>query len=424
MNYFVMAKNSLKKNMKNQVTFLIICIISVTLHFLYTTLVYNSGTVLISKVSLLAIILKASIVIIIILLSFFTIYSYTSYIRLRKKEFTIKILIGMTKNELALCLMLENLILMVVCVSVGIILGTIFSKIFFLLIINYLGFPNLLFSLSAVNYTSTLEFFIILYVIIVLRTRRLLKNMDKSNDFNLCKPIKEKVEKIKIYAYIIIYILDIVAIIYTTQTGGKKYLYLWLACMLMIYGVVFYGRKALIFLMKKGNGLYKSKFILLQQFATNVKKDSVFIFLIAYVSFLFITYNLVCEIGVFNKYSGGISGGELRIFRLLAMFTNLLFFAISSSITYFKFQMELENINKYFKKLYMIGVTKEEFEFLIRYRLRILFFVPCTLCAVASIIFVLSIGFHSRRFSFNEGVILIAYAFNIYGYKKSIMVLE
>lgn len=414
MNYLLMAKNSMKKNVRKQITFIITCIIAITFHFLYTTLIYNNGTILIAKASILGIILKASIGIIIIILSFFTIYSYTSYIRLRSREFKIKLLIGMTRGELALCILFENLILMAACLSIGILLGTIFSKFFFLVIINYLGFPNLLFSLGTVNYISTLEFFIILYVIITLRTLKLLKKPATLKKSILLKPTK----KVKGLVYILLIIADLGALVYQANNGGVLYLYIWISCMLILYGMVFYLRKFAFNLMKKTGYFNKSNFLLLKQFSRNIEKDNLFIFLIAYSSFLFITYNLVCEVGVFNKYSYEISSNGLKIFRLITLFTNLLFFAISSSITYFKFQMELESIARYFKKLYMLGITKEEFDFLIKYRLRILFFLPCTLCAITSVLFVLT-GTHIRHFGLNQGVIATSYFYNIYGYKKA-----
>ncbi|MBU3218210.1 FtsX-like permease family protein [Clostridium estertheticum] len=419
MNYYIMAKNSLRRNMRKQITFLITCIISSTLLFLYTTLIYNNGTVLISLPLVFgSLIFTASLGNIIILLSFFTIYSYSSYIKLRSTEFKIMLLIGTTKSELALCLLFENLILMFVCMSIGILLGTIFSKFFFLLVINYLNFPNLGISLSSVNYMSTFEFFIIIYVIITLRTTYLLKDMHTVNNFIVIKPKNIISKKIKLIIYLFFIITDVCCMIYQTRIGSNSfYLYTWIDCLLMIYGLVFYGNKLIPLAINKGHHFHKNIFLLIKQSATNIEKDKVFIFILACVSFLFINFNLICEYAISINHSV-MSINELKVLRLITFLTNLLFFTISSSITYFKFQMELVNINKYFKQLYMIGITKEEFDLLIIYRLRSLFFLPCTLCAITSIILVLTM--HIQHVNLNEFIIVTSYFFNIYDYKKAV----
>ncbi|MPQ33229.1 FtsX-like permease family protein [Clostridium estertheticum] len=419
MNYYIMAKNSLRRNIRKQITFLITCIISSTLLFLYTTLIYNNGTVLISLPLVFgSLIFTASLGNIIMLLSFFTIYSYTSYIKLRSTEFKIMLLIGTTKNELALCLLFENLILMFVCMSIGILLGTIFSKFFFLLVINYLNFSNLGVSLSSINYMSTFEFFIIIYVIITLRTTYLLKDMHTVNNFIIIKPKKIIGKKIKLIIYLFFIITNVCFMIYQTRIGSNSYsIYTWIDCLLMIYGLVFYGNKLTPLAINKGHHFHKNIFLLIKQSATNIEKDKVFIFILACVSFLFINFNLICEYAIFIKHSV-MSINELKVLRLITFLTNLLFFTISSSITYFKFQMELVNINKYFKQLYMIGITKEEFDLLIIYRLRSLFFLPCTLCAITSIILVLTM--HIQHVNLNEFIIVTSYFFNIYAYKKAV----
>ncbi|WAG63181.1 FtsX-like permease family protein [Clostridium estertheticum] len=346
------------------------------------------------------------------LLSFFTIYSYTSYIKVRRTEFKIMLLIGTTKNELALCLLFENLILMFVCMTLGILLGTIFSKFFFLLVVNYLNFPNLRVSLSSVNYMSTFEFFMIIYVIITLRTTHLLKNMHTINNFIVRKSKKIIGKKIKLIIYLFFIITDVCCMIYQLRIGGNSfYLYTWIDCILMIYGLVFYGSKLIPLAINRGHYFNKNIFLLIKQSATNIEKDKVFIFILACVSFLFINFNLICEYSVISIY-------ELKVLRLITFLINLLFFTISSSITYFKFQMALVNINNYFKQLYMIGITKEEFNLLIIYRLRSLFFLPCTLCAITSIILVLTM--HIQHVNFNEFIIGTSYFFNIYAYKKSV----
>lgn len=417
MNYFVMARNSLKKNIGKQTTFIITCIVSSTLYFLYGTLIYNRGRKVAEPTNLLGITLKSSMAIIIIMLGCFIIYSYTSYIRRRSRDFKILMLLGMTKKELIICLLLENLFLMLICVGIGIILGTIFSRFFFILTINYVGSPNLSFSLSKINYIYTLYFFIVLYLFTAKRTGKLIRSIDTLNKVKTSKCKGKMRETMKA----VLLMFFIAMAIYTKAKEKQNiHLYAWIVCMLILYVMIFYISKIVMHILRRKNSFYKNNFLLMKQLVRNIEQDDVFIFFLSCAGFLFITYNVFCHVDLFIRYSKHISSQELNIFKFISIFTNIVFCAISSSIMYFKSQMELENTYDYFKKLYMLGMTKEEHKLLIKYRLISVFFTPITLYSIVSIVFITTIEIYMGITIFTEvKIIALSYFFTLYGYNKA-----
>ncbi|MDT8716900.1 ABC transporter permease [Clostridium sp. 19966] len=417
MNYFAMTKDSLRKNSKKYITFVIICIISITLEFLYTTLIYNSEIELVERNSVLSIILKSSISIIILTLSSFTIFSYTSYIKLRINDFKIMLLLGVTKKEIALWVFYENLFLTLFCLLAGLILGTIFSKIFFLMVISYLGFYSISFSLGMMNYVSTLELFILLYIIITIRTNKMLRNLAGGSDENI---MKQKLEKFReIIKLIVLVIFIFFAVWARVNKNENGYIFVWICCMIGLYVTVFYLSKLWSYIMKKRNSYYSRNFLSVKQLVKNIENDKNFIFWVAYISFLFVTYSWICELSVFNEYSKAITMGGIKMLRFIALIGNVIFFGISAAAIYFKAQIEMENTGAYIKKLYLVGLTKKELDLLIKYRLVSMFFTPCTLCIIMSLIFMLFIGIHSQLVFFTRLVIVICYSFHVYGYKKA-----
>lgn len=419
MDYITMTRTSLRKNAKKYLTFLIICIIAIMLQFLYSTIIYNGHGEIIKRGGILGMILRSSIDIIIVMLAFFTIYSYNSYIKLRIKEFKIILLLGATKGELKLCLFIENLLLTSFCLGVGLILGSIFSKLFFLVIVSYLGVPNAEFSLGLINYLSALELFVLLYIIMSFRTSRVIKHLTEIHISLRGKWRERCIEAIKL----IILLLHIALAMFEKNMEAKNpnsfYFFVWICCMTIIYISVVYLSRVASYLMKKRNSFYSRNFLLVKQVMRNIEKDKVFIFAIAYISFWFITYNWIGEVSVISDYSKAVSAMGSKIFRLIALISNVLFFGISSSVIYFKAKMEMDEVSDYMKKLYLLGATKKEINLLIKYRLISMFFTPCTISIVTSLIFTAFIGPRVKLIFFTRIIIVICYFFHIYGYERA-----
>ncbi|MBL4931499.1 FtsX-like permease family protein [Clostridium paridis] len=414
MNYTVVVWENFRRNIRKFAAFITACTISITLNFVYSTLVNNKEILLIAKNNLVVATLRLSFIIIILILSFFLVYSYNSYIRSRDKEFKLLMFIGLTKKELFKLVLLENLLLIILCSLLGAILGGVFSKISFVALIKYLGVSSLTYNLEKINFMSILLFSTIIYLIVLTRTRILLRKVNIYEESNT-SGYRERIRKyINRGFLIVILITDIVMWIDSFKDKSLIYLSNWLNCVLLIYVIVFYFSKLCLYFFKKKKVFYNGRFLLFKETIRNLEKGKVFIFYITFFSFLFITYNSIYNNIIFNQVQ--ITGSEIKILELIAFFTKVLFFIILSNILYYKSQIDLEYIKEYFQKLYLIGLTKDELRVTASRLLKSIFFMSCTLNMIITIIYSLWIKMDIRLIQSNNILIVLSYMFNCIAY--------
>ncbi|MNC11135.1 ABC transporter permease protein YxdM [compost metagenome] len=94
---------------------------------------------------------------------FFINYAHSSFIKARNKEFAIFMSLGMHKNDLQKIILLENLVISVSSLIVGIITGTIFSRLFQNVAIDLLDLQGVSYSLSAASFVVTAVVFTLIF---------------------------------------------------------------------------------------------------------------------------------------------------------------------------------------------------------------------------------------------------------------------
>lgn len=111
---------------------------------------------------------------------FFILYSMSSFLQSRKKEFGLFLIQGMSNTQLRLLIFLENMIIGFVTTMLGMALGVLFSKFILLIAENALVLDELrfYFPIEAIGMTflsfMTLFFLISIFVTFVLRTNKLI----------------------------------------------------------------------------------------------------------------------------------------------------------------------------------------------------------------------------------------------------------
>src|SRR5690625_2464964 len=113
---------------------------------------------------------------------FFVLYSMSSFLQSRKKEFGLLILQGMSMRQIRFMVFLENMLIGLLATVIGIGLGTLFAKLILLIAENILVIEESLyfyFPLSAI--VITLVSFVLLFFVIsfsvtfILRSRKLVE---------------------------------------------------------------------------------------------------------------------------------------------------------------------------------------------------------------------------------------------------------
>ncbi|PEV57425.1 ABC transporter permease [Bacillus thuringiensis] len=107
---------------------------------------------------------------------FFLLYSVSSFLKTRKKEFGILMMHGMSPSQLNTLIFLENMVIGAAAILFGILMGLIFSKLILLLSANLLAVENgLPFYIPIKAIGTTAGAFLILFLFISLFTSKMVK---------------------------------------------------------------------------------------------------------------------------------------------------------------------------------------------------------------------------------------------------------
>jgi hypothetical protein len=98
---------------------------------------------------------------------FFVIYAQNSFIKYRKSEFGLLMVLGMTNQNIQRIMLLENGLIAVFSLLTGLVSGTIFSRLFYLVVIKIIDVDGIPFSMTIESYLYTAIFFIVVYSLVI-----------------------------------------------------------------------------------------------------------------------------------------------------------------------------------------------------------------------------------------------------------------
>jgi putative ABC transport system permease protein len=182
MNFRQFAVNNVVRNKRTYIAHFLSSAFSVMIFFTYALLLFHpdlqgelassSGTM--SRLGTMG--MKVSQYIVFIFSFFFLLYSVGAFLKLRKKEFGILFILGMSRKQLNRLLFIENLLIGVASIAAGISVGLIFSKLILIISARLLaidhGLPFYV-PLEAVGMTSIA--FLGLFLLIALSTSAMVR---------------------------------------------------------------------------------------------------------------------------------------------------------------------------------------------------------------------------------------------------------
>ncbi|CAH0294116.1 ABC transporter permease [Peribacillus sp. Bi134] len=132
MNIRLLAKRNIQGNAQRYLAYFFSIVLSVSIFFIYASFIFHPDVVhanipggqLISKG------LIAAEIVIIIFSVFFIAYSNAAFIQPRKKEFGLLTLLGMSKSQLRKLIYLEQTMVSLISILIGVGVGFLFSKLF------------------------------------------------------------------------------------------------------------------------------------------------------------------------------------------------------------------------------------------------------------------------------------------------------
>lgn len=185
MTLFSLAYKNVKGNLNKYIMYYLSNVIIITIFFVFANFMYNPH--LSGDAQTLAKRLTYLCEFVIVIFTFvFTTYSISNFIKSRGKEFALLSMFGLTKDEIRAYIMFENLIITIISIVSSLILGILFSKLFFIAVATILNTESQIpFNLSFKAIYLTFFIFLIFFQLICFITISKIKN------HNIAKLLKE-----------------------------------------------------------------------------------------------------------------------------------------------------------------------------------------------------------------------------------------
>lgn len=170
MSFKELSLKMIKVNARRYLLYILSSGFAVMIFFLYLTMYTNKDFNDSYKInSVISSNLYAPTLVIGIFSAFFIIYAHNYFIKFRKKDFGLFMIIGMTDNDIRIIMILENTLVAVSSILGGLIFGTLFSKIFYFVVQKIIK-DNINFSVNLKSYLYSIIFFGLINIFIILKS--------------------------------------------------------------------------------------------------------------------------------------------------------------------------------------------------------------------------------------------------------------
>lgn len=167
MTLFNIALRNIKRNFNSYLIYFVSMVFSIMIFHVFTSIQYNEQVVSLQEVkSSIFVTFKTSSIIIALFAGIFIWYSNSFFIKKRKKEIALYSLMGVMKKQIGRMLFYENLLMGILALVTGIILGSLMSKLFVMLLLQLMGYSiNVKFAILLKPIINTAIVFSILFLI-------------------------------------------------------------------------------------------------------------------------------------------------------------------------------------------------------------------------------------------------------------------
>ncbi|HEX9058693.1 MAG TPA: ABC transporter permease [Clostridia bacterium] len=295
MSFFNLALKNIREKFSSYLIYLISTIFAVTIFNIFCSIYYNPqfsqyrfGE---GKMSVL---FKASAVAVILFASVFVFYANAFFVKTRKKEIAVYSLLGMKKKQVGRMLFYENMIIGLLAIACGIVIGTILSRFFAMILASLMATgTKVSFAVKWQAIVVTVCAFLILFVVnslnayVIIYRYRLVELLSANKE-------REKIPRYSIVggALAILFIISgyIIALSMDVNKGGLKLLLpSFIVLFLVVTGTLLlfvnFIPMILLKLKNKNDFYYKTdNFISMSQIVYRIKANSKILSVIAVLS--------------------------------------------------------------------------------------------------------------------------------------------
>jgi len=214
----------MKKNMKHYYLYFFALIFSVTLYFSFVTLQNNTEVWTAVQMSGTATAgFKAATYILYFIVLFFVLYANHLFMKRRSKEIGLYQLIGMTKGLIVRLLAVENILLFVGAVIIGMLAGFFSSRVFAMILLRVLekeALVTMTFSTQAL--LQSMIVFTILLIIVLIQMAWMIHHVSLLSLFSAAKQADERVRRFSAFQMVIGF-LGLILIVYGYYASTKLF---------------------------------------------------------------------------------------------------------------------------------------------------------------------------------------------------------
>lgn len=307
MNFPQFVYRNVTRNKRTYAAYFFSSAFSVLIFFVYALFIFHpgikKGVTAITAVELM----KAAEMIMYVFSFLFVLYSVSTFLKSRKKEFGILMMHGMTKGQLVSMVFLENMLIGIGAIITGIVIGLITGKLFLMIGSNMFGMESLPFYVSPKALFLTIGAFFVLFFCISLFTT-ILVQVNKLIDLFQAgeKPKKEpKVSKLlSLFAAILLTVSYYLA---ATTTIGNMMSRILPVIGMTIVGTYFFYTQLSVFitkLLQKNRSFFwkKTNIITISSLAYRLKDNARMFFMVTIVSTVaFCAIGTLASMNVMNR---------------------------------------------------------------------------------------------------------------------------
>ncbi|WP_455714492.1 FtsX-like permease family protein [Anaerosporobacter sp.] len=337
MTFRDVAIKNFRKNIRNYFAYFLCSSFSIMLFFMYTTMLFNESLADANQIEVLQYVFPITLVAIGAFSIFFISYAHRTFLKWRNMEFGIYMSLGMNEKDIKNLVLVENVLIAGGSMIVGILIGTLLSRLFQMVVLSMMEIDDIKYQLSFTSYLVTIGVYLVIFAIVLVETNIKMKKM---NIGNLLKDARKKEGRkyrkkdtvLGILGFIIMVVSIIsVAIIASNDKWNSNPVILavyMIVSFIGLYMALSYGGNYVIHLFKKGKNYYKNLVTITQihhKFNQNKKIIYILSILSTMTIFLvaspFALLRLSEDIALMNPYSleliegkeaYDISGEELR----------------------------------------------------------------------------------------------------------------
>lgn len=192
MTLFDFAKNNIIRDKRNYVFYFLNCVFSVFVFFLFTVLSFHPTMSVIDTQSTMGMILIVGELISIVFSLSFISYSAGAFIKSRKKQFGLITILGASKKQLNRLIFIENILIGILAIFVGIFFGMVFSKMFLDIVARIIGVSDFDFYFPVLAILTTILIFSIVFLCVASIVPRMIR---KNEIIKLLKEEKKDEKK-------------------------------------------------------------------------------------------------------------------------------------------------------------------------------------------------------------------------------------